>query len=117
MPTDYYSREAKRRRHFIERAERRRIRREQDASRPRFNHRGEGAADLERNLVDRHPEIFLQVMPKPRGTTANEKPGDNPLPTGRLSRTQRARFYADVRRVGLAFEVARRMRAARKGTR
>lgn len=46
--------------HRIARAEKREIRRHADASRPRMNHRGTGAADLGRNLRDRHPEIFAK---------------------------------------------------------
>jgi len=49
--------------HRTARAEKRAIRQHADASRPRFNHHGDGAADLGRNLRDRHPEIFAKAEP------------------------------------------------------
>jgi hypothetical protein len=74
--------------HRIARAEKRAIRQHADASHPRFNHRSDGAADLGRNLRDRHPEIFAKAEPVA------------PLPIVRRSESQRE-IVPPARRYGM----------------
>lgn len=73
--------------HRIARAEKRAIRQHADASRPRFNHRGIGAADLGRNLRDRHPEIFAKAEPiapvAPRPIARRPEPQHEIVPPAR----------------------------------
>jgi hypothetical protein len=70
--------------HRTARAEKRAIRQHADASRPRFNHRGIGAADLGCNLRNRHPEIFAKAEPvAPRPIVRRPEPQREIVPPTR----------------------------------